>query len=69
MPWVPLVFHPWTRQKYVVPTPNTWLWPVVHEEPAVWLVPVVVQLITQDGQLVAFGSVGSVELLVATVSQ
>jgi len=41
----------------------------VHEDPAVWLVVVVVQLITHPGQLVVFGSVGKVPLLVATVSQ
>ena len=37
--------------------------------PAVWLVVVTEQVIVQLGQDDAFGSVGSVELLVATVSQ
>ena len=63
------MFQAWARQKYVVPWLSAWLVPMVHDPPAVWLVVVVVQLIVQLGQLVAFGSVGIALLLVATVSQ
>jgi len=41
----------------------------VQEDPAAWLVVVVVQLITQPGQPVVFGYLGRVRLLVATMSQ
>jgi len=63
------VFQPCTRQKYVVPWLSTWLCPIVQDDPPVWLFVVVVQLITQPGQVVVFGSVGNVPLFVATVSQ
>jgi hypothetical protein len=66
---VPLVFQPCTRQKYVVPAASAWLWPEEQLPPAVWLVEVTEQVITQPGQLVALGSVGRVPLLVATVNQ